>query len=310
MHSTDHEEWLSLNGLNHVEVIDRWESLPVVLNDQEVSYIHEDVRRTFRRLATIEHALLVEYLYAYYTLDQSKSPQVTAAARDLLKVAVEEMHHFRWVDEILNILDEPPVVGRATDYGANFNFRPFELAPFDEAKLDWFIQVEKPSQSLNMPGQIDGMYVRLYLIIGQNQSAFPRSGDLLRLIKLIIDEGETHYQAFMAVQRNLASFASFADVLRNRNPAPPGSTEKTWLDLSDGAYSSLLSLLQATFALGDKADGTVMQMSVRSMHEMGRAQPAARHSGLFSAVYPPELCRSARRRISSERWIAPSTISR
>jgi hypothetical protein len=72
----------------------------------------------------------------------------------------------------LHILGEPPVVGRAADHGANFNFRPFQLAAFDEARLDWFIRVEKPSQSLNMPGQIDGMYVRLYLIIGLNQAAF------------------------------------------------------------------------------------------------------------------------------------------
>jgi hypothetical protein len=281
VHSTDHQEWLDLNGLNHVEVVDDWESLPVVLNDKEISYVQEDVRASFRRLATIEHALLVEYLYSYYTLDQTKGSSVEGAAKDLLQVAIEEMHHFRWVNEILNILGEMPVVARAADYGVNFDFRPFQLALFDEARLNWFIQVEKPSQSLNMPGQIDGMYVRLYLTIGLNQDAFPRSGDLLRIIKLLIDEGETHYQAFMAVQRNLASFASYADVQRKKSPSPINPQQQMWLDLSDAAYATLLSLLQATFSLGDSADGRVLQRSVRSMHEMDKLNQMLAANGFF-----------------------------
>jgi hypothetical protein len=281
VHSTDHEEWLNLNGLNHVAVLDGWESLPVVLDDKEVSYIQADVRQTFRRLATVEHALLVEYLYAYYTLDQSKGTRVEAAARDLLQVAIEEMHHFRWVNEILGILGERPAVDRATDYGSSFDFRAFELAPFDEAKLDWFIRVEQPSQSLNMPAQIDGMYVRLYLIIGQNQAAFPRSSDLLRIVKLLIDEGETHYQAFMAVRHNLASFASYADILRRKKMGPVTVMEQIWLDLSDAAYGALLSLLQATFGLGGKADGRVMQRSIRSMHQMDSFNQQLATRGLF-----------------------------
>lgn len=268
VHSTDHEEWLAVNRMNHVEVIDTWESLPVILNDKEVSYLGGTIRQAFHRLATVEHALLVEYLFAQYTLDVTKGSRVQAAAADLLSIAIDEMRHFRWVNEILNILGEKPELDRAADYGSSFEFRKFELAPFTEDKLEWFLQVEKPSQSLNMPGQIDGMYVRLYAMIDHNRAGFPDPDNLLRLIKLIIDEGETHYQHFMTIRRNLASFASFTDFLQRRSPNPPSQAEETWLKTSDTFYATLLSLLLATFSLRDRADGRDLQKSVRSMHSM------------------------------------------
>ena len=46
-------------------------------------------------------------------------------------------------------------------------------------------------------------------------------------------------------------------------------------------YASLLSLLQATFSLGDQADGRVMQRSIRSMHQMDALNQQLAARGLF-----------------------------
>ena len=270
VHSIDHDDWLNRNGRSHVDVINEWEDLRVVLNDREVSYeafLQGDVRSRFRELATVEHALAVEYLSSYYSLDQSKE-LVSAAAADIFSIALDEMRHFRWVNEILAILDEPPIIDRAVDYGVNFDHRKFEIASLTESRLAWFIQVEKPSQSLNMPGQIDGMYVRLFSAIQRNRAAFPRPDELLRLVKLLIDDGETHYQLFMCVQRSLAPFMSYGDFLYPMRSDKPDVQISALLGTADALYGSLLSLLAATFHLYDRSDGVDMQKSVRAMEAM------------------------------------------
>lgn len=295
VHSIDHEEWLHLNGRNHVDVINEWEDLPVVLDDREVSYkafLQSDVRRRFRELATVEHALAVEYLSSYYSLDTSKE-RVAAAAADIFSIALDEMHHFRWVNEILAILGEPPVVGRAADYGINFDHRKFELAPLTESRLAWFIQVEKPSQSLNMPGQIDGMYVRLYTTIDRNRTAFPRAEELLRLVKLLIDDGETHYRLFMSVQRNLAPFMSFGDFLYPIRSEEPNAETSALLGTADALYGSLLALLATAFHLYDRADGVDLQRSIRAMQAMDGVSKQVARMGYLPRFTLPEFSRAA-----------------
>jgi hypothetical protein len=294
VHSIDHKEWLRLNGRSHVDIINSWEDLRIAVDDREVSYkafLRGDVRRRFRELATIEHALAVEYLSSYYSLDTSKD-RVAAAATDVFSIALDEMHHFRWVNEILAILGEAPAIGRAADYGVNFDHRKFQLAPLTEDRLAWFIQVEKPSQSLDMPGQIDGMYVRLYTTISQNRAAFSQPDELLRLVKLLIDDGETHYRLFMAVQRNLAPFMSYADFLYPINSAPPSSDISALLATSDALYGSLLAQLAAAFHLYDRANGVDLQKSVRSMQAMDAVNKQLARTGHLPKFTLPQFARA------------------
>jgi hypothetical protein len=61
--------------------------------------------------------------------------------------------------------------------------------------------------------------------------------------------------------------------------------QQMWLDLSDIAYASLLSLLQATFNLGETADGRVLQRSIRSMHEMDKLNQMLAASGFSPGLH-------------------------
>src|SRR6185436_20912985 len=93
------------------------------------------------------------------------------AADEVLRVAIDEMRHFRWVNEMLLYLGEDQVLGRADPIGIDFpeqkGFnRPFELAPLTRRQLDWFIEVERVSPHHD-PAAIAGMYTRLLLSIEQ-----------------------------------------------------------------------------------------------------------------------------------------------
>jgi len=263
----DHSAWLQ-GRKNHVDVINNWEDFPVVLGDTEIFFFQEDVRKQFNFLATVEHALAVEYLFAYYSVDISKK-DVATAATEIFNIAVDEMRHFRWVNEILSILGERPRLGRAKDYGENFDNRPFELTQLTREKLQWFINVEKPSQSLDMPGQIDGMYVHLHKIISSNRSEFPQSDRILNLIKLLIDEGEGHYQRFMKAQRLLSKYKQ-DDYLYKIDTSRLNEEESMWNDMSNYAYEALLISLNIAFSMGDKAKGKEIQKAVRSMQTMDK----------------------------------------
>lgn len=276
--------------IDYAELIHAWNDLPVILNDQEneqflpppvpeVSRLmtRQEVIDELRYMATVEHALCVEYLYAHYSLNapiklpesgaDAQTRSIFAAADEVFRVAVDEMRHLRWVNEALELLGEKPSVERATCIGRQLQ-REFSLHPLTPEQLDWFIEVEKPSQALNET-DIDGMYVRLHTSIGCQPQEFPERDRLVHLIKLIIDEGEEHYERFTSVRRHLSSLHPSA-YLRDLKDPPSGSKAAAWQNLSDKHYDVLLSALRESFSLGDRAGGVLLEQSRRfmfSLHE-------------------------------------------
>ncbi|KKD02188.1 LodA/GoxA family CTQ-dependent oxidase, partial [Streptomyces sp. WM6386] len=103
-------------------LITNWNVLPVVLNDREddskgipapssvVPLDRPTVIERLKKLAKVEHALCVEYLFAHYSLDapmrlpatpSDVTRKVYAAAQEVFAVAVDEMRHLRGVNEAL-----------------------------------------------------------------------------------------------------------------------------------------------------------------------------------------------------------------
>ncbi|MBD0328222.1 MAG: hypothetical protein ICV68_17510, partial [Pyrinomonadaceae bacterium] len=132
-------------------------------------------------------------------------------------------------------------------------------------QLEWFIEVEKPSQAINEG--IDGMYVRLHTSIDRQPEAFPGRDRLVHLIKLIIDEGEDHYERFTSVKGHLSPLPTSA-YLRTLLDAPPGSALATLQDYGDVNYELLLGALRVTFSLGDRAGGVLLEQSRRAMFNL------------------------------------------
>ena len=77
--------------------------------------------------------------------------------REIFMIVIDEMRHFRWVNEALSLLGEPPSLGRADPIGRKQE-EPFRLERLTPQQLQWFINIEEPSQAINEG--IDGMYVK------------------------------------------------------------------------------------------------------------------------------------------------------
>ena len=264
-----------------------WNDLPVVLNDRESEtfaptgpaplerlWTREEVVRELQYLATVEHALAVEYLYSHYTLRAPmKQPardadpltrRIFAAGNEVYLVAIDEMRHLRWANEALGLLGEGPALGRAAMLGRDLD-HPFELRPLTAEQLQWYIDVEAPSQAIGQG--IDGMYVRLHVSIDRQPELFPERERLLAIVKLIIDEGEAHYERFRAVQSHLAGLEP-SIYLRELTAPAEASQEAVLSDLADNTYALLLGTLEVVFELGDRGGGVLIEQARRSMFNL------------------------------------------
>ena len=263
-------------------LIANWDVLPVVLNDREDDTLgipvpepvtlldRTTVIKELKRLATVEHALCVEYLFAHYSLNapmelpEDASPQTTlihTAAAEVFAVAVDEMRHLRWVNEALGTLGESVTLGRAENIERDGD-HPFELRPLTEATLQWFIDVEAPSQAQGTG--IDGMYVQLHETLVEKPELFEESDRLAHLVKLIIDEGGDHFRRFTAVKAHLAALTP-QQWVRDLGPGTGTPLQTQLLTLSEHYYAMLLGMLQDTFELGDRAGGVLIELSRRTM---------------------------------------------
>ena len=113
--------------MDHYEINQRWEELSIVLGGKESPAVYlprsadlanpfdspEELAARISQLATLEHVLALEYLYAYFSI---KAPEEATAAlaawphlRDdvtfirhfVLLIAVGEMLHLRWANQLL-----------------------------------------------------------------------------------------------------------------------------------------------------------------------------------------------------------------
>jgi hypothetical protein len=120
-------------------------------------------------LCGLEHVVLLEYLYAYYSLKQPEdftnsrnSADVLFVRHELLGIAVSEMRHLRWANQLLWTLAQRRLIrdrGPALEPGRKVptatGERDRQLRPLALPALDDFIAVERPS------GTLDGAYARV-----------------------------------------------------------------------------------------------------------------------------------------------------
>ena len=100
--------------------------------------------------AEIEHALMVQYLFAAYSVDGSELPGrerrlVAAWKETILAVAREEMGHLITVQNLLILLGSPVTLDRE-DYPWDSEFYPFtfHLRPLSLDSLATYICAESP----------------------------------------------------------------------------------------------------------------------------------------------------------------------
>lgn len=269
------EEWSALD-LSPPEMIGGWEELPAVFAGVESRGApvaaptqlpsgdildRATVITALRELATIEHGLMVEYLYAYYSIDPDAFPsnaaaraRVRSAADTVLSVAIDEMRHFRWVNELLLNLGQPQELGRFdilpdVDRDGRFLRHSFSLKALTPERLDWFITVEAPSDTIDVTlgeDTIDGMYTRLLLSVSQGSDfSADEKLRLVHLMKLIIDEGFDHFQRFTRVRELLAGLDpdGYLRLADDPSPLPVSAQAHVFQSIADAAYQQVIKLL-------------------------------------------------------------------
>jgi len=209
--------------MDHYEINQRWQELSIVVGDHEIPPVYfprsadsaspfassTELAQQLSYLATLEHVLALEYLYALFSVrgpdeqgDVFKHwltlrDDVTFIRHIVLLIAVGEMLHLRWANQLLWELADAGLIKRA-DFGPQLGVaaivpvsaaggpRPRALRPLTREVLADFIAVEQPS------GFIEGQYARVTATLRQKE--YPDT--LYQLASRIVNEGMDHFNRF------------------------------------------------------------------------------------------------------------------
>ncbi len=123
----------------------------LIVRDFEDSYV--ELIRLLREAAEVEHALMVQYLYAAFSLKPAYAAVTGYGApnsNDMLGVAIQEMQHLGKVNELLVALGATPHLVRQ-DFPYQHDIYPFEfnLEPLSQASLAKYVYTEAPAEALD-----------------------------------------------------------------------------------------------------------------------------------------------------------------
>ena len=116
--------------------------------------------------------------------DDPADPMLTTVAKEIFKVAIDEMRHFRWVNEALVMLEEQPVFSRANKLskpaGPLRNSEQHQtdlvLEGLTPESLNRFIEIEKPSQQYG-PDEIAGLYTHILISLDHHPDRYTEYSD-------------------------------------------------------------------------------------------------------------------------------------
>ena len=308
--ATDYAHWVD-GIILQSDMIEIWNTLDFVINEQETDRLPDppvvnpvkpltrrEIVKELRYLATVEHALAVEYLYAHYSI---KAPPVLyaaappdpglerrfKAAEQIFMIAVDEMRHFRWANEALALLGEKKVsLGRAKEivFGDHLHHK-FGLRPLTPEVLQDFIDVEAPSKQFGANNKIDGMYTRLLVSLATLPDVDATTRNRLReVVKLVIEEGHQHYARLLRVQALLKGLDP-KDYLRLDAATPESDPARKSLQaVANRYYRSLLDAIAESFEQHEILRGKMLHHARRSMenlHEVAHSMAAKHIPPLF-----------------------------
>jgi len=304
------------------EMIMAWETLPVVVADKETSsyrrpevvklqdpWDRNEVISWLKYLAKVEHALCVKFLYAHYSVKAAQvvshgqadnaAPKLTKVAQEVFEIAIDEMRHFRWVNEALGLLGVDAVVDRADQLkrlrdGEELEPIDLTLEALTPAEVDLFIEVESPSNRYE-PHHLSGLYTHILVSLEQQRDEVdeytPEVRERLQEIcKLIIDEGDGHWHRAERVRGMLAG-EDPDQYLRYKGPPirqPPDTDCGSLQILGDQYYHLMLDILRLAFTQSPTIRGRTLKQAqrvMRNLHEVGY-ELAVRGKGLLFTKPP------------------------
>ena len=259
--------------MDHYEINKRWQDLSIVLIGKENSGVFQPrpielktpladpdtLAQKLTELARLEHTLALEYLYARYSVlnpdrtnDATLKQDLIFVSHELLMIAVSEMRHLRWANQLIWELDHlqltskrfEPSLDLATQIPAQNGTRNRELRPLTKDVLDDFIAAEQPS------GSLDGQYAAVLTTL-RDKTKYPE--ELAQLAARIVADGTQHFSRFRQIRVVLQPHFDQQPVpyLVDLKPAP--ATNKI-AQQALGQYKSILQELRDAYEKGDAED--------------------------------------------------------
>jgi hypothetical protein len=298
--------------IDHYEINQKWQNLAIVLQGREISSIYQprvfdqanpfdtadQLAMELTKLATLEHALALEYLYARYSLkDPDKVTQeglkndLTFIWHELLLVAVSEMRHLRWANQLIWSLEHAGLLSKhvgpslgvaeeipaATDSSRPPQLPPLktihpkmrrrELRPLKPDVLKDFIAVEQPS------GFLDGQYSRVLATLREKK--YPEG--LEQLAARIIGDGMEHFTRFREVQGVLQKYKKPEEYLTTVETASAGNPRG---DAALQLYGKIIQNLEAGYKKGNMEDAAHIATARGIMFELDRLARELASDGL------------------------------
>jgi hypothetical protein len=291
--------------MDHYEINQRWEELAIVLGGAETPRVFQprsantanpfanpdELARRLTELAPMEHVLALEYLYAYYSVrtpeeaasDLATWPHlqddVTFIRHFVLLIAVGEMLHLRWANQLLwemadHGLIPPGVYGpqlgvaATVPVSASGKPRARALRPLTRAVLADFVAVEQPS------GFIEGQYSRVTATLRQTQ--YPDA--LYQLASRIVNEGMDHFDRFRDIGLVLREYpAENPPYLR---PIKLASRQDPQVKQALTLYQQIVTNLTRAYATGRVEDRAAIIAARQSMTELNAVADDLGHQGV------------------------------
>jgi hypothetical protein len=243
-----------------------------------------------RYAAGVELAVAQEYLTAAYSLRPTNNlsgqlrNDILSARAELIRIAIGEMRHLRAVNDVLRSRSIPgnftPALRVATLVpGLPGQTRPVQPRPATLAVIDEFIDIEKPSVS------VDSLYANILATLEQDGS-----DEQEQTVRSIMAEGEDHFQTFLFIREWLGRHPE-SQFLRSTNLAPPPANNPAHRTLQT-RYAALLDNLFRGYAMGLPSGAPNINSARSSMLGVNGIDGAAEAvaSGGFLVVFetPPD----------------------
>jgi hypothetical protein len=209
------------------------------------------------RLATVEHALLVEYLRVYAVLGQDVEggdPRVFAAADAAMWRSVAAMKQLRRINEALVAAGRPVQVGRAGPLSA----------------VEWSRLVDR---EMEIAAAVDASYERLRPFAGEEFS-------------FLVDSGVEHVSSLAEFRSALADVPP-AVYLRATRVEPGNDLERGLFALSDRYYALIVAAVRAGFAYDAEVGGVLLTRAVSVMDGLKEVNRALVERGVVPAFTVP-----------------------
>jgi hypothetical protein len=275
--------------IDHYEVNQMWGELPIVVEGRETGAVYEAAHDDEKvapyagetamiddlggNLAPLEMVLAMQYLYAYFSLadpdavDETLWPtlkdDLIFARRAIVGVAIGEMTHLRWANQMLWVLQGPdnyhPVLEPAETIRVGAGPKktyPRTLAPLSIDLLDRFIEIERPG------GFIDQAYARCVATM-RDRDTYP--AHLYELAVRIDTDGDEHFLRFSQMKEILSKYPDGPDGPPYLRPLQPANG--TQAERAMATFGEILAGLEAGYTTEAHGDFAAAQENIAAVRE-------------------------------------------